>query len=1292
VAKSRRTDLDSYSSRLPRPTLRGLTTGIVKVQTTDNREPVVLWGEAFCSWIGVLGILNLKPVGIFLTCLDSIELVRKCVGADCFVGRVDSMDTLVSQSLIHGARLGLIDGRVTSAICGVASTLGLTRLLGTTSMRRKISGWSHDSWRVTHCDVGGVTTLGSHGCCLVPGNEAPSTSPLPYNAPRDASTVLCPMAQATKYRPIPDARVLFPLRCENLGTATRPYYHGGGLLPGNLDRRTEVLTSGCFAPKHHWALRPLTFEEVLVAKDFGKVLAQLLSFGKLSNAFIQSLTPGKSLVAFASRWGCNGGGAFFKKARSITSISGLSISGLEERDLKKQRCGELNESLGEKKNGIQENFNGKSQKFIPEVTKEGDTTRKGISSGSRIDELNHDEALQGISREQRDRKAVKSDDAGVPEYLWEDELLDGLESVDWDAAKLKKVRRVSTWLRTMMLRWWKRSVTTSYIQWAKEKYELTDVEIPVTWIEWKDSHYVWKADGKGNYRAWWKRRILITHQDAIPAGDASWRAAKTSWWGWDEGSRPFHWRWPKFYQEVIRDGLKVHFQERPPEYKKPQRDIPDDAMKLKVIKKLMKARDRRYIAPGLVKSLTAFFAVAKGEDDIWLVYDGSVSGLNLSIWVPRFFLPTLRTHLRAVDVNTYMADVDIGEMFLNFILHKELRALAGVDLTHYFPEDAEDKDGRQQKVFETWQRAAMGLRSSPYQAVQAMGVAEEFIRGDRMDPTNIFRWDEVVLNLPGSDDYDASKPWVYKVRSNDGRIAADLFIFVDDLRPTGPSKREAWLAARQAASRLNFLGIQDAPRKRRGSSRTPGAWAGAVVITTDDGVFVLTSQEKWDKAKAQLEEVRLMLEADPTKLPRKRLEQIRGFLQYVTQTYTSLTCYLIGFHMTIDSWRPGRDHEGWRLAQNMWERIKKEDEDWSREEVVTEEVPITVEAVPRFRADITALATLMTAEKPPLKRARCNQTCKVFYGFGDASGCGFGATIQIGDEIHFEYGQWCSEVTEEKSSNWRELNNLVEALERVVLEHDMRGSEIFIFTDNSVAEAAFWKGSSKSQALFELVLRLKRLELAHDITLHVIHVSGRRMIAEGADDLSRAYHGVGVMLGKDIRFFIPLHLDPVVREPQLTSWLGDVTRDMGFKTLTPSGWFDDAHKDGNFIWTVPPAAAEVVVEQLGFIRLKRPNTMHIIVVPRLMTGRWRKHLSRGTDGYAKLEDKEVWDLSKHYEPVLIFLCLPFVSSNPKLQERGRLLDRFRRTVLEQQLPQVSSLRRRDILRQLLCDARKLCPV
>ena len=81
------------------------------------------------------------------------------------------------------------------------------------------------------------------------------------------------------------------------------------------------------------------------------------------------------------------------------------------------------------------------------------------------------------------------------------------------------------------------------------------------------------------------------------------------------------------------------------------------------------------------------------------------------------------------------------------------------------------------------------------------------------------------MNLPVNEDYDPSKHWVSDIRLDDGRIAADLFIFVDDLRPTGSGRKETWRAARRAASTLNYLGIQDAPRKRRDSLQTPGAGA-----------------------------------------------------------------------------------------------------------------------------------------------------------------------------------------------------------------------------------------------------------------------------------------------------------------------------------------------------------------------------------------------------------------------------------------------------------------------------------
>jgi hypothetical protein len=246
-----------------------------------------------------------------------------------------------------------------------------------------------------------------------------------------------------------------------------------------------------------------------------------------------------------------------------------------------------------------------------------------------------------------------------------------------------------------------------------------------------------------------------------------------------------------------------------------------------MVKKLATVRDRRYLEPGKVFSLTSFFAVPKGVNDIRLVYDGTKSGLNQNIWVPRFQLPTVNTHLRAVDSNTWMSNMDIGEMFLNFILHESMQALCGVDLTQIFGE--KDESGKRTILWERWTRAAMGLKSSPYQAVQAILVGKEIVRGDQKDPKNAFRWDDVRFNLPGLKNYDPKYPWVLKIQLTDGKIAADLFVYIDDARITGPTEEECWAATIQAASRVNQLGIQEAARKRRWPSQKPGAWAGSIV-------------------------------------------------------------------------------------------------------------------------------------------------------------------------------------------------------------------------------------------------------------------------------------------------------------------------------------------------------------------------------------------------------------------------------------------------------------------------------
>jgi len=524
--------------------------------------------------------------------------------------------------------------------------------------------------------------------------------------------------------------------------------------------------------------------------------------------------------------------------------------------------------------------------------------------GEREEQLlgGREQRLQGILEEAtvraREQSAVKSDQAPVPEELWKKYVVKDREDLILrfgDPLLERAIRALQGWL----LGWWKRHTTKTFCNWLQSQHPRAGFGTVTKgmWVSKTNAGYKWTSQGQREYRQWYvRRRFAKVQQDLVPGTDAVSRAADSSWFGWDDGSRPFHWRWPLFYQSTIRDGLRVHFHSPKPEYTTAQQDTKDTAIKSLMTQKLEAVVARRYMLPGWIKSLTTFFAVPKGTEDIRMVYDASKSGLNDTMWVPRFPLPTVDTHLRAVEAGTYMCDLDLGEMFLNFVLHPELRELCGVDVTAYLPK-------RDQKVWYSWNRAAMGLKSSPYQAVQGVSIAEDVIRGDRSCPENPFRWDEVILNLPGSAGYDPTRPWVYKIRVVDGCVACEILIFVDDIRITGPTRWECWRAGQRAAKILTFLGLQDAARKTRDALRDPGPWAGAIINTKDDGVFCLISQEKWIKLKSLLSETHTLLQADPERIPRKRLEQIRGFLQYVVSTYQAMTPYLIGFHLTIDGWR-----------------------------------------------------------------------------------------------------------------------------------------------------------------------------------------------------------------------------------------------------------------------------------------------------------------------------------------------------------------------------------------------------
>lgn len=128
-------------------------------------------------------------------------------------------------------------------------------------------------------------------------------------------------------------------------------------------------------------------------------------------------------------------------------------------------------------------------------------------------------------------------------------------------------------------------------------------------------------------------------------------------------------------------------------------------------------------------------------------------------------------------------------------------------------------------------------------------LGDEMAKGDSRDPKNLFAFDHVRLNLPGAEGYSPSLPWVSKVDLKTGKISADVKTYVDDKRVTAPSKALCDQATRRAASFLNYLGEQDACRKRVPASCRAGAWAGSVCHTDSGCVTVMVTVDKWSKAR-----------------------------------------------------------------------------------------------------------------------------------------------------------------------------------------------------------------------------------------------------------------------------------------------------------------------------------------------------------------------------------------------------------------------------------------------------------
>jgi hypothetical protein len=111
------------------------------------------------------------------------------------------------------------------------------------------------------------------------------------------------------------------------------------------------------------------------------------------------------------------------------------------------------------------------------------------------------------------------------------------------------------------LRFWKMKVRLSCFAWFSKEFKFTQAAQSV--VSWDGTKYIWGGKQKGQYRHYWRK--MWGHRDTergkylVSVADFIERAANSSWWYWEDGSRPFFWRWSAGYHNQIRVGIPLWY-------------------------------------------------------------------------------------------------------------------------------------------------------------------------------------------------------------------------------------------------------------------------------------------------------------------------------------------------------------------------------------------------------------------------------------------------------------------------------------------------------------------------------------------------------------------------------------------------------------------------------------------------------------------------------------------------------------------------------------------------------------
>ncbi len=248
----------------------------------------------------------------------------------------------------------------------------------------------------------------------------------------------------------------------------------------------------------------------------------------------------------------------------------------------------------------------------------------------------------------------------------------------------------------------------------------------------------------------------------------------------------------------------------------------------------------------------------------------------------------------------------------------------------------------------------------------------------------------------------------------------------------------------------------------------------------------------------------------------------------------------------------------------------------------------------------------------------------------------------------------------------------METVEEEAAARYLRDGELWMFTNNFTTESCFFKGGSSSKLLHELVLQLRRIELSAKFVLHMVHVAGTWMIAQGTNGLSWGTFLEGVVAGKDMLSFVDLACTALERHPAMRqsveSWLDPV---VGASTwLQPEEWFSEGHgitggqqdlhgiwisthvrNNRAYVWTPPLIIVDIALKECLKAIHKRTDAYHVFLVPRLYSPLWLCMFYKLSEFVFQLSSGSMhWPAAMH-ELLFVGIALPSLSRPPLTLQR-----------------------------------------